>query len=158
MRVTNDKALQTIARDLKMKPKEINFSELYGAFQVGSVDVADQPLSNYLANHFNDVAPNIILDGHQLGIMETFITTEAWDSLSEKQKEIIRKAGQYASEYCRKISQEEEEKVLKEVEAAGVSVVAVDDITPWQEACADFIKEASSGNEALYREILSYAK
>ena len=61
MRVTNDKALQTIARDLKMKPKEINFSELYGAFQIGSVDVADQPLSNYLANHLTMLHPTSFL-------------------------------------------------------------------------------------------------
>ncbi|MBQ6780577.1 MAG: TRAP transporter substrate-binding protein [Treponema sp.] len=158
MRTTNDKTLQAIADSLKMTQQRVDFSELYGAFQTGKVDVADQPLSNYMANHFNEVAPNIILDGHQLGIMETFITTEAWDSLSEKQQQILREAGAYASEFCHKISQEEEDKVLKQIEAAGVSVVKVEDITPWQEACAGFIKETSAGNMELYQEILNYAK
>ena len=158
MRVTSDKTLQAIAKNLKMKEKKVDFSELYVALQTGEVDVADQPLANYLANHFEEVAPNIILDGHQLGIMETFITTEAWDSLSEKQQQIIREAGAYASEFCHKIFQEEEDKVLEQIKAAGVSVVQVDNIVPWQKACADFIKETSAENMELYNEILSYAK
>lgn len=158
MRVTNDKALQAIAENLKMNGVQINFSDLYGAFQTGQVDVADQPLSNYLANKFNEVAPNIILDGHQLGIMETFITTESWNSLSEKQQAILQEAGKYASEFCRTISQEEEEEILKQIEDAGVYVSKVADITPYQDACEAFIKEASADNLDLYQEILSYAK
>ncbi|MBO6219871.1 MAG: TRAP transporter substrate-binding protein [Treponema sp.] len=157
MRVTNDVALQAIAKNLKMNQTQINFADLYGALTTGQVDVADQPLSNYLANHFDEVAKNIILDGHQLGIMETFITTEIWDSLSEKQQNILLESGRYASEYCRKISEEEENKILKQIEAAGVSVVRVNDIGPWQEALSDFIKETSSGDMDLYKEILSYA-
>ena len=158
MRVTNDAALQAIAQNLGMAGQKIDFSDLYGALQTGKVDVADQPLSNYLANHFDEVAKYIILDGHQLGIMETFITTEAWDALSEKQQAAVREASKYASDYCRRISQEEEDKVIQQIEAAGVTVVAVDDIAPWQEALAGFIQEASADNAALYQEILGYAK
>ena len=158
MRTTNDKALQAIASSLKMEQKQVNFSDLYGALLTGQVDVADQPLSNYMANKFNEVAPHIILDGHMLGIMETFITTEAWDSLSEKQQNILSEAGKYASEYCRKISAEEEDKILKEIEKAGVSVVKVDDKTPYQEACADFIKQTAADNQELYQKILDLAK
>ena len=106
MRVTADRILQEVSNSFKMKQKLVNFADLYGALITGEVDVADQPLSNYLANHFNEVAPNIILDSHQIGAMETFITTECWDSLSEKQQQILREAGKYASEYCRKISEE----------------------------------------------------
>ena len=158
MRVTNDKALQAIAENLGMQGVQVNFSELYSAFQTGQVDVADQPLSNYLANHFDEVAKHIILDGHQLGLMETVITTEAWDALSEHQQNILREASKYASDYCRKISQEEEDTVIQQIAAAGVAVTKVDDITPWQKAMAGFIQEASAGNPALYQEILNYAK
>ena len=50
-----------------------------------------------------------------------------------------------------------ENKILKQIEAAGVSVVKVNDIGPWQEALSDFIKETASGDMDLYKEILSYA-
>ncbi|MBQ3671464.1 MAG: TRAP transporter substrate-binding protein [Treponema sp.] len=158
MRVTNDMALQAIADNLKMNQKQVNFADLYGALSTGQVDVADQPLANYLANHFNEVAPYIILDSHQLGIMETFITTECWDALSQIQQDILREAGAYASEYCRKISQEEEDKILEQIKAAGVTVVDVADIAPWQDALSTFIAESSAGDMELYKEILSYAK
>ncbi len=157
MRVTTDKALQAIAENLKMKQKKINFADLYAAFSTGQVDVADQPLTNFLPNHFEEVAPNIILDSHQLGIMETVITTECWDSLSESQQKILRAAGKLASEYCRKISEEEEYEVLKNIKNAGVTVVQVDDITPWQKALENFIKESAADDMELYQEILSYA-
>ena len=158
MRVPNDKSSIALAESLKMKQKQVNFADLYSALIKGDVDVADQPLANYLANHFDEVAPNIILDSHQIGAMETFITTECWDSLSENQQRILREAGKYASEYCRKISEEEEENILKQLAEKGVSVTKVDDITPWQEALSDFIKESAADDMELYQEILSYAK
>ena len=158
MRVTSEKTSQALAASLKMEKKLINFADLYGALSMGQVDVADQPISNYLANHFNEIAPYLILNSHQLGVMETYITNECWDSLSEKQRNILREAGKYASEYCRKISAEEEEKTLKEIEAKGVTIVRITDITPWKEGLADFIKESAADNMELYQEILRYTK
>lgn len=157
MRVTSEKTNQMLAESLKMNKAEIKFANLYEALQTNKADVADQPLSNYLANHFNEVAPNVILNAHQLGIMEVYITTECWDALSENQQKILKEAGKFASDFCRKISQEEEEKVIKEIEASGVTVLRVDDITPYKEGFKDYIKEISAIDPALYQEILSYA-
>ncbi len=81
MRVTNEKTNQALADSLKMEKKQVNFADLYGALLTGSVDVADQPLSNYLGNRFDEVAPNVVLNSHQLGVMETFITTECWGKI-----------------------------------------------------------------------------
>ncbi len=158
MRVTSEKTNKTLAASLKMKAKEIKFADLYGALATGEVDVADQPLANYLANHFNEVAPYVILNSHQLGTMETYITTECWDSLSEKQQKILKEAGKYASDYCRKISAEEEDKIIKEIEASGCTVIRVDDITPYKEGFKEYIAELSEADPELYAEILSYAK
>ena len=158
MRVTGEKTNMALADSLKMNKKQINFADLYIALSTRQVDVADQPLSNYLANHFDEVAPNVVLNSHQLGIMETFITTECWDSLSAHQQQILREAGKYASEYCKKLSAEEEAKTLKEMEEKGVSVLAIDDITPWKAGLADFIAESAADDMEMYQEILSYAK
>ncbi len=157
MRVTSEKTHQMLAESLKMNKAEIKFANLYEALQTNKADVADQPLSNYLANHFNEVAPNIILNAHQLGIMEVYITTECWDALSENQQKILKEAGKYASDFCRKISQEEEEKVIKEIEASGVTVLRIDDIAPYKEGFKDYIQKASAIAPELYQEILSYA-
>ena len=40
-------------------------------------------------NAFQEVAPNMILDGHTLGAIQVIITNEAWDSLTPEQQDIL---------------------------------------------------------------------
>ena len=126
----------------------------YKTLQTGVVDGAEQPIANYQANAFPEVAPNIILDGHTLGAIQVVITDEAWDSLTPEQQDVLTEAGEYASQYNRQISQETEDKILEELKADGVNVIEVDDITPWQDACKDVIEEATKNNKDLYQQIV----
>lgn len=158
VRGTNDKAMQGMLKGLKANSVPVNYADLYVALQTGTIDAAEQPIANYLANHFNTVAPYMILDGHTLGVMETVITEECWQSMTKKQQSILIEAGKYASEYCRKLSQTEEDKVKKALIEAGATLTYVKDHEPWQEACSEVIKEASSVDRDLYRQILNYAR
>ncbi|WP_294428118.1 TRAP transporter substrate-binding protein [uncultured Treponema sp.] len=158
VRGTNDKAMQGMIAGLQANSVAVNYADLYPALQTGLIDAAEQPIANYLANYFYSVAPYMILDGHTLGVMETIITEECWSSLSKEQQRILIEAGKYASEYCRKISQTKEDKVKKELLAAGATLTSVTDIEPWQKACEKVIKEGSAQDFDLYREILNYAK
>ena len=158
IRGTNDKAMQGLLAGFKANSVPVNYADLYVALQTGVIDVAEQPIANYLANHFNQVAPYMILDGHTLGVMETVITLECWNSLSENQKRIITEAGKYASEFCRNLSQTEEDKVRSQLESEGATIVDVNDVKPWQEACSEVIAETAAVDSKLYAEILSYAK
>lgn len=157
-RGTNDVAMQGLLAGLKTKSVPVNYADLYAKLQTGVISVAEQPIANYLANHFYEVAPYMILDAHTLGVMETVITMEAWNSLTERQQKILLEAGKYASEYCRQLSQEEEDKVKKQLIERGATITEVTDITPWQKACADVIKETSSVDAPLYAKILAYSR
>lgn len=145
-------------KGLKAISIPVNYADLYSALQTGLISAAEQPIANYLANHFNVVAPYMIFDGHTLGVMETVITLECWNSLTEKQREILTAAGKYASEFCRKLSQTEEDKVKEALAKEGATLTDVTDHAPWQEACSEVIKKGSAVDPALYNEILSYAK
>ena len=123
----------------------------------GIVDAAEQPIANYQANAFPEVANNLILDGHTLGAIQVVITDEAWDKLTPEQQDVLTEAGEYASQYNRKISEETENKILDELKADGCNVVEVEDITPWQDACKDVIEEATKDNKELYQQILDMA-
>ena len=158
VRGTNDKAMQGLIAGVKATSVPVNFADLYVAIQTGVIDVAEQPISNYLQNHFNEVAPYMIFDGHTLGTMITAITKECWDSLTEKQQNILIEAGKYASEFCRKLSQTEEDKVKAQLLAEGATLTSVDDVTPWQKACASVIEEGAKADPLLYQDILNYAK
>ncbi len=66
----------------------------------------------------------------------------------------MTEAAKYASDFNKKLSQDAETEVLDELKAAGVNVVEVTDITPWQEACKDVITENTKENADLYQQIL----
>ena len=154
LRVSNDPIMNGMVEGLGASPTVVSFNELYSALQTGVVDGAEQPIANYKSNAFQEVAPNLILDGHTLGAIQVIITDEAWDKLTEEQQNILMEAGKYASDFNRKISEEAENKVLDELKAEGIHVIEVPDITPWQEACKDIIDSSTADNKELYQKIL----
>lgn len=159
LRVSNDPIMVATVEALGANPTVVAFTELYSSLQTGVVDGAEQPITNYQSNAFPEVAPNLILDGHQMGAVQVIITDDAWNNkLTEAQRECVLEASQYASDFNAQIAEENENAVLDELRAAGVNVVDVEDKTPWQEACKDVIAEYSADNADLYQAILDLAQ
>ena len=154
LRVSNDPIMNGMVEGLGASPTVVSFGELYSALQTGVVDGAEQPIANYKSNAFQEVAPNLILDGHTLGAIQVVITDEAWDKLTPEQQDILMEAGKYASDFNRQISEEAEQKVLDELKEEGINIIEVEDMTPWQEACKDIISSSTSDNPELYQQIL----
>ncbi|MBP3886435.1 MAG: TRAP transporter substrate-binding protein [Cellulosilyticum sp.] len=154
LRVSNDPIMNGMVEGFGASPTVVSFGELYSALQTGVVDGAEQPIANYKSNAFQEVAPNLILDGHTLGAVQVIITDEAWDKLTTEQQDILIEASEYASNFNRQISEEAENKVLEELKAEGVNVVEVNDITPWQEGCKDIIASSTANEAELYQQIL----
>ncbi|MBQ8280437.1 MAG: TRAP transporter substrate-binding protein [Roseburia sp.] len=154
IRVSEDPVMVSLVECLGATPTEVPFGELYTALSRGTVDAAEQPISNYQSNAFDEVAGNVILDGHTLGAIQVIITDEAWDKLTAEQQEILMQAGAYASEVNRSISKQMEEEVLAELKAAGCNVVEVSDNAPWKAAVESLIAEQIAGMEELYQQIL----
>ena len=158
LRVSNDPIMNGMVEGLGASPTVVSFNELYSALQTGVVDGAEQPIANYKSNAFQEVAPNLILDGHTLGAIQVIITDEAWDKLTEEQQNILVEAGKVASQFNRTISEEAENKVLDELKADGINVVEVPDIQPWQDACKDIIESSTKDQAELYQQILDMNK
>ena len=158
LRVSNDPIMNGMVQGLGANPTVVSFNELYSALQTGVVDGAEQPIANYKSNAFQEVAPNLILDGHTLGAVQVIITDEAWDKLTEEQQNILMEAGKVASEFNRTISEEAENKVLEELKADGINVVEVPDIKPWQDACKGIIESSTKDQAELYQQILDMNK
>lgn len=149
--------MERIAVAMKAGSINVPFSSLYSALQIGKVTVAEQPLTNYLSNDFNRVAPYMILDGHEIGVGEVIISSEIWDSFTKEQKNIFIEAGNYAREYCRKTVEETENSAKLTLQKEGVKFTEVKDISKWQKVCADVISQAASVNPELYGEITHLA-
>lgn len=153
LRVSTDPVMTGLVEGLGASATVVDFNELYQSLQSGVVDGAEQPIANYKSKAFPEVAPYMILDGHTLGAIQVVITDEAWNKLTPEQQDILTEAGKAASEYNRSISEEKENEVLEQLKADGVTIVEVEDITPWQDAVKKVIDENIKGQEDLYKQI-----
>ncbi len=154
LRVSNDPIMNGLVEGLGASPTVVSFGELYSALQSGVVDGAEQPIANYKANSFQEVAPYMILDGHTLGAIQVVITDDAWNKLSADQQQILVEAGKVASAYNRTISEDKENEVLEALKAEGINIIEVTDKTPWQQAVKSVVDENIKGQEDLYQQIL----
>ncbi|MCR5641499.1 MAG: TRAP transporter substrate-binding protein DctP [Lachnospiraceae bacterium] len=154
LRVSNDPVMNGLVNCLGANPAVVSFGELYSALQQGTVDGAEQPITNYKSNAFPEVAPYMILDGHTIGATEVIITDEAWDKLTEEQQKILLDAGKAAAEYNRGIAEDAEAETLKALKDEGCNIIEVTDLTPWQDAVKPVIDENIKGQEELYQKIV----
>ena len=143
LRVSNDPVMNGMVESLGASPTVVSFGELYSALQTGVVDGAEQPIANYKSNAFNEVANNLILDGHTLGAVQVVITDNAWSKLTAAQQECIAN-----------LSEAQENKVLDELKANGCNVVDVADKSEWAAACASVIEENTKDQAELYQKLL----
>ena len=158
LRVSNDPVMVGMVNGLGASATPIAFGELYSALQTGVVDGAEQPIANYKANAFPEVANNLILDGHTLGAIQVVITDTAWEKLTEEQQAAVMEAGKLAQEFNRQLSQDAENEILEELKANGCNVVEVDNPAEWAEACAEVISENTKSQAELYQQLLDLAK
>ena len=153
LRVSNDPVMNGLVEGLGASPTVVSFGELYSALQTGVVDGAEQPIANYKANAFPEVAPNLILDGHTLGAIQAVITDNAWKKLTANQQAAIMEAAADTQNFNAQLSETEENKVLDDLRASGCNVVDVDDKTPWVNACQKVIEDNTKDQAELYQKI-----
>ena len=159
IRVSNDPIMTKMVQILGATPSPVSMSEIYTSMQNGTIDGAEQPTVNYAGNSFQEVGPNLTLDGHTLGAMMTIITDKAWNSLNEEQQGWILEAGKTASDYCREVSEQKEKEVLEQLKADGINVIDITDKTEWQAACKPIADEYAAGDLAeVYQQLLDLAK
>ena len=100
IRVSDDPIMTGMVSGLGAAATTVSFGELYTSLQSGVVDAAEQPITNYLSNSFQEVAPYLLKDGHTLGTIELIITDAAMAKLSEEQQAMVQEAADYAMSVC----------------------------------------------------------
>lgn len=136
LRVQNTDMWLEIVKSLGASPTPMSFSELYSALNSGVVDGAEQPLSGYVSQKFYEVCPNIILDGHVYPVQAYIISELTWNKLTDEQKAVIKEAAKATEAFNRENIQKAEDEIMAQMDELGVTVVTVEDKTPWVEAMA----------------------
>ena len=151
IRVSTDPTMVGMIEAFGASATVIAYGELYQSLQSGVVDGAENPVGNYKANSFYEVAPYLIRDGHQLGVIELVITDAAWQKLTPAQQDCIKQAAQECQAYNKELSEKVEEDTLKEL---GDQVTVVDvDKQEWIDKCQDVIANATKDYADLYNAI-----
>ena len=154
IRVSNDPVMTGMVSNLGANATVYTFTELYTGLQKRDVDGAEQPIANYYANVFQEVAPTLILDGHTLGAISAVITDSAWNKLTEEQQGWIMEASAYVQQYNQEKIQAAEDEILAKLEAEGYTVIEVPDKSAWVEACQPTISQYTADQAELYQQIL----
>ena len=157
LRVSDDQIMRGLCEGLGASPTVVSFNELYTSLQSGVVDGAEQPITPYASNAFNEVAPYVLLDEHTMATSSVIIADMSLDKLTPEQQDALFEAGKATEEYARELCKEDIETCKADLEAKGVTFVEVEDKTPYREACADLISQFTSGIEDTYQAILDLA-
>lgn len=114
--------LVSIFKSLKSNPTPMAFGELYMALQQGTVDGQENPISNIHASKFYEVQDYLSLTGHSYSPTTVAISDQFWQTLSSEQQKIIQSSIAEASKFHRNLVMEDEDKLLAELEEAGMKV------------------------------------
>ena len=155
IRVSDDPIMTGMIAGLGAAFTPVSFGELYSALQTGVVDCAEQPITNYLSNSFQEVAPYLIKDGHTLGTIELIATDAALEKLTDEQKAMVQEAADYAMQVCKESVTTKQEEAQKTLIEGGATVIEVEDKTPWAEATKDVLTANIAGMEDIYEQIMA---
>ena len=112
----------------------MGFDQLTNAMQTGVVDGAENNAPTYATGQHFRYAKYFSLTGH-LMIPEILVfSKKIWDTLGKDDQALIAKFGKEAQLDERKRWYEMEDKSVKQIEAAGVEIIKIDDKRPFQEA------------------------
>ncbi len=126
MRTPPDATLVDIMQALGAEAQQIKFAELYVALQQGVVDGQENPLVNIYASKLYEVQKYLAMTNHQFQMTPFLMSKRTWDRLSEADRKALQEAAVEATALQRKLSQEENDRLLGELKAKGVQVTTVD--------------------------------
>ncbi len=139
IRVQESQTSMNMVRAMGGSPTPISWGELYTALQQGVVDGAENnPPSFYTSRHY-EVCKYYVLNEHSAVPDILVVGTDAWDRLTDQEKDWLQEAAKEATEYQRELWAMAEQEALDAVIAAGVDVIRPDK-EPFAEAVEELYR------------------
>ena len=115
--------------------QSVAFSELYSALQSGVVDGAEQPLSGFVNNAFQEVSDYYVLDQHETSPNLILFSEVTWNQMGEEDQQMIRESLEESVPFFEELSDSKDQEYLKTIEESGTEVIEVN-VADWQAACS----------------------
>lgn len=166
LREPASEAWQMQGNSLGANPTPMALGELFLGLQTGAVDAHSLPIPSSYGLKLHEVTEQIALTGHYVNHLILVVGKPVWDTLDDRQKELLREAADIARIYNDRKKVRDEIELRAVFEEAGVkftqpnveafrkhaaSVYAESDFARnWQESLAERIAAAPSDNPACF--------
>ena len=140
LRVPNVPLFVTAWQALGANPTPMAFSEVFTSLQNGTIEGQENPLALFQSGGFYEVQKTVNLTEHVRSWIYLTISENAWNKLSEADQAAVQAAADSTQEFERALFMADEQELVAELEAAGVTFVEVD-----QQAFADAARDAVIG-------------
>ena len=166
LREPASEAWQMQGRSLGANPTPMALGELFLGLQTGAVDAHSLPIPSSYRLKLHEVTEQIVLTGHYVNHLILVVGKPIWDTLDERQKDLLREAADVARIYNDRKKMRDETELRAVFEEAGVTFTEPDveafrehadtayaesDFAQnWQEGLAERIAEAPSDNPACF--------
>lgn len=131
IRVTPDKMRLETFKALGASPAPLPFSELYSALQQGVFNAQENPLAIIYGSSFFEVQKYLSLTNHIWDPACLTFSASTWNQISDKDKKTIRILADKWRDKQRTMTQDQDKKLIGELEAKGMKVNKVD-IAPFK--------------------------
>lgn len=128
MRIQASRVLEEQMLALGAIPHMMAFSDVYQALRIGVVDGTENPHSNLYTQRMHEVQRYLTLTEHGYLGYAVITNKRFWDSLPRGVRRQLERAMQEATAYANRIAQEENERAIDAVRAAGTTeIIVLDD-------------------------------
>lgn len=152
MRTPNVPFLIAFAENVGATPAPVAFSEVYLALQTNQVDAQENPLPTIEDSRFYEVQSHIAITNHFIASIAMMISSDLWNSLSEKEKGWIEAAVAVGGEVNNTRTVEGESSLIAAFEERGLTITRPD-LAPFRAAMQPYYDqlEAEFGAGAIAR-------
>lgn len=133
----------------------ISYSELYTSLQSGVVDGAENGVTSYMSNSFNEVAPYFIQDAHTFGCGVILVNKDKWNSFNETEQGWLKAAAEAAGEACYEYNVSQEQACFDSFAEKNTTLLEVTDIENWQAAVQPLYEQQSAEAQEIISRIQS---
>lgn len=108
-------------------PTPMDFTEVYTALELGTIDGQENPLEVPLANKFYEVQKYLSLTGHMADGYVLGINKDRWQSLSPEVQKAMSEAAEETALFKTKYDNDEEVKIIETLQEEGMEVNELSD-------------------------------
>jgi TRAP-type C4-dicarboxylate transport system substrate-binding protein len=125
-------------------PVPIPSPEIFASLQTGVVEAQENPVSSNYNARLWEVQKYMVMTNHIVDIQGYLLSKKFLDTVDEKNRQLLIQAAIDTMEWCTKFSFDQEAKLLKEMEAKGMTVIKTD-LKPFREVALttmDYFKKS----------------